>query len=695
MRWPAITGNRNDMPVQLALTVGAYQAESVIAEAQACVNMYGERNPQDAPFPYTYYPRPGLSWWGGSAAASLQTGGIAAEGRGIYFSTTGVLFYVIGTQLIAIDDFGTSSQGSPFLVTQLQSATGKVSMTDNGSVMIAVDGTTNITVVNLLGVISATILNSTPTYGGNFCDYVDTFLVINRPGTNQFYSSDSNMTFNTATQGPIQTASLTTGGSGYGNGTFNGVNASGGSGSGATLNITVTGGVVTSATIATPGDGYKVGDILICTDLPGVSAPGPVTALALYTVGNDGFFNPGTDSNVSMELGSGTGLVASFVVNSSGFVGTPTINNGGSGFKNGDLVTGNVPGKPGYIGKQFKVPCWWTATVNTTPGSGFTMTVNSITDDDSFNSLSFASKAGFPDDVLALIAVHRELWIFGRQTTEIWADAGNPIFPFAPESGIFLQNGIVAPYSLTKSGLTPLWLGQDQNGLAVIYQGISYEAVRISTHAIEVAIQAYATLSDAQGYVIQFNGHDMYVLNFPTEDVTWAFDLVTRLWSEWSSLGSDGNQHVFLGNWGANASGQVLVQHNTLGSLMLVQPYTYNDIGSAVTRQCGFPHHKKEMRRRFYTFFTADMEVGQPVGPQSSSLGAPCNCGSVTLDWSDDGGHTWQSGMPLNMPAGSFKQLMKWNRLGYARDRVFRLTWSADVRTALNGAWSATIDAFS
>jgi hypothetical protein len=58
------------------------------------------------------------------------------------------------------------------------------------------------------------------------------------------------------------------------------------------------------------------------------------------------------------------------------------------------------------------------------------------------------------------------------------------------------------------------------------------------------------------------------------------------------------------------------------------------------------------------------------------------------LDWSDDRGHTYGNPVPQNMGAqGEYLTQCQWQRLGYGRDRVWRLTWNAPLRTALQGAW--------
>lgn len=62
--------------------------------------------------------------------------------------------------------------------------------------------------------------------------------------------------------GAIDALGKITGGASYTNGTYTDVALTGGSGSGATANITVSGGAVTAVTIVNKGTGYAVGDSL-------------------------------------------------------------------------------------------------------------------------------------------------------------------------------------------------------------------------------------------------------------------------------------------------------------------------------------------------------------------------------------------------------------------------------------------------
>lgn len=60
----------------------------------------------------------------------------------------------------------------------------------------------------------------------------------------------------------------------------------------------------------------------------------------------------------------------------------------------------------------------------------------------------------------------------------------------------------------------------------------------------------------------------------------------------------------------------------------------------------------------------------------------------ISLRWSDDRGHTWGNPVTQSIGAtGAYRTSLQWQRLAYARDRCFELSWSVPVRTALQGAW--------
>lgn len=115
------------------------------------------------------------------------------------------------------------------------------------------------------------------------------------PGENCFQA-------NTGTTGMVGTLGTITGGSGGTAGTYGGVALTGGSGTGATANITVAGGAVTAVSILNPGTAYVVGDVLSAASgnigsVSGFSVPvNSVTINSSLAGGKVYFYTPNTST---------------------------------------------------------------------------------------------------------------------------------------------------------------------------------------------------------------------------------------------------------------------------------------------------------------------------------------------------------------------------------------------------------------
>ena len=158
--------------------------------------------------------------------------------------------------------------------------------------------------------------------------------------------------------------------------------------------------------------------------------------------------------------------------------------------------------------------------------------VTSLLDGTSVDPLDFASAEGYPDNVISLIVDHREIFLFGTTSVEVWYDAGTPDFPLARIQGAFMEVGCEAAYSVAKLDNSVFWLGSDARGRGIVYRANGYTPARISTNAVEYAIQGYGNISDAIAYTYQQDGHPFYVLIFPSAEATWVYDVSTTLWHE-------------------------------------------------------------------------------------------------------------------------------------------------------------------
>jgi hypothetical protein len=566
----------------IPLLGGAYQAKSLIANAQRCINLYPEITPEkdQPPVPVAHYPTPGLDL--------LISGPSANAVRCTYRASNGDLYRVVGNTVYYVrpdwQDVALGIIGGIGVTTP-------ISMADNGLVIVIVDGSPHGYAIEMdtraYGKISDPNF-----YGATRADYLDTFLLFNRPNTSQWYISMSNCTYSmlTGVVGSIVSGSITSGGSLYTDGTYTGVSLTGGSGTGAVATVTVSASEVSTVEITTPGANYLVGDILSAT--------------------------------------------------------AASIGGTGSGF---------------------------TFAIDTTGGNAF-------------DSLDIAAKTGYPDNIVSLVVVHREIWLIGTLTTEIWANSGAADFTFQPIPGAFVQHGSVAPYSVAAQDLSAYWLAEDEQGQAIVLAGSLYRALRISTHAIEQEISSYQNISDAIGFIYQQQGHTFYLLVFPSANRTWVYDMATELWHERAWTDDQGNLNRHRANCVANAYGKIVVGDWENGNLYAFNTDTYTDNGDPISRIRSFPHLVKGFNRLYYNSFIADMQVGFDDGTIDGST--PSDPPVVSLRFSSDRGASYGNKMEQSMgAAGQYLTSMQWNRIGMARDAVFELSWSAPAPTALQGAW--------
>ncbi len=294
-----------------------------------------------------------------------------------------------------------------------------------------------------------------------------------------------------------------------------------------------------------------------------------------------------------------------------------------------------------------------------------------------FNPLYFANKSGNTDYLVAAVSTHREVWLIGERTTEIWTDTGAADFPFEAMPGAFIEHGCAAKFSIAKADGSIYWVSQDLQGQAVILRGSGYQVSRVSTFAIEYDISG-GVVSDAFGYTYQQQGHLFYVLTLPTQDKTFVFDVSAGEWHQRGTVDSLSVVHRHRSNCCATVRGQTIVGDYATGALYVMDPAVYTDAGAPITRIRSFPHMQGDGRRVVHRQFVADMETGTSTGD------APL----LTLRWSDDRGATYGNPVSQSMGvAGQALTQVQWRNLGMCRDRVYEVSWSSPYPTAFNGAF--------
>lgn len=163
---------------RVLLSGGAYKAAGLIAAAQRSVNLYAEKNPDEAQpgAPVTHYPRPGLT--------PLGTPSSPGAGRCLYTATNGDLYAVVNQDVYYIDpDWAFHLLGQLF--TPL---TTPVSMADNGTDIVVVDGSSSGNDINMAARMM-NIIGDANFMGATRVDFLDGFLILNEPNSPNWYST--------------------------------------------------------------------------------------------------------------------------------------------------------------------------------------------------------------------------------------------------------------------------------------------------------------------------------------------------------------------------------------------------------------------------------------------------------------------------------------------------------------------------
>ena len=312
--------------------------------------------------------------------------------------------------------------------------------------------------------------------------------------------------------------------------------------------------------------------------------------------------------------------------------------------------------------------------------------VTALLDGLSVDPLDFASAEGSPDGLVGIIVDHREAWLFGTDSVEVWYDAGLPDFPLTRIQGAFNEIGCVAAFSIAKLDNGLFWLGTDARGQGIVYRANGYTGQRISTHAIEYAIAQYGNISDAIAYTYQQEGHAFYVLTFPSGNATWVYDVSTQAWHE--RAGWDNGVFVrHRSNCQCNFGGNIIVGDYENGNIYQFSLDIYADNGGIqkwLRSWRALPTGQNNLKRTAHHSLQLNCESG--VGLNDGQGSDP----QAMLRWSDDGGHTWSNEHWAGMGGiGQYSKRVFWRRLGMTlklRDRVYEVSGTDPVKIAIMGA---------
>lgn len=213
--------------------------------------------------------------------------------------------------------------------------------------------------------------------------------------------------------------------------------------------------------------------------------------------------------------------------------------------------------------------------------------ISNLNDGMSWDLLDFGSAEADPDIIVAPIVHNNQLFITGSETTEGFQDIGGSGFPFQ-RSNVFLDKGCYAPFSLISTNQRYFMIGGGSNERAAIWTFSGGQYSRISTNAIDEALNDYTDAELEATFAMSWAHRGQYFVSFTFPDRTFVFNTSTGIWHEQKSgiLNSYGDPQQT--RWRVNslvtAYGYTFVGDSRDGRVGILDIAEYQEYGENIIR---------------------------------------------------------------------------------------------------------------
>jgi hypothetical protein len=203
-------------------------------------------------------------------------------------------------------------------------------------------------------------------------------------------------------------------------------------------------------------------------------------------------------------------------------------------------------------------------------------------------------------------------------TTEVFYDAGNPTgSPLGPVQGARIPYGCASADSVREIDDMLIWASMTRQGEPNVVVLDKLVAKEVATPAVSKLLKN-ADFTTVYSWTLKMSGHKFYVLTIKNTNITIAYDLTDKMWSQWTD--PSGN-YLPIVDATVNASNQHLVQHETNGILYRMDMSFTNDGGTVFPVDLYTPNFDGGSRKRKHMkmmYFIADQTPGSILKVRSS-----------------------------------------------------------------------------
>ncbi|WP_372857617.1 packaged DNA stabilization protein [Pseudoalteromonas sp.] len=293
-----------------------------------------------------------------------------------------------------------------------------------------------------------------------------------------------------------------------------------------------------------------------------------------------------------------------------------------------------------------------------------------------WSALDFGSAESDPDKINSLYVHNNKLYLGGTETTEEHQNIGAGGFPFQ-RTGFFLDKGVFAPFSMISSNNTFMWIGGGTNESPAIWALSGNSAQKVSTTAIDSALQDYSQEEIEQAFAYSYAQNGAYFVGFSLPTRTFEYNVITGRWNERKSqiINSKGLTETI--RWRVNsivtAYNRVLCGDSQDGRIGSVEVDTYTEYNNEIIRTVSTQPFSDLGNAITVTQLEATFESGvgdlSTVNPQ------------IRLSTSPDG-RSYNNELSRSIgKIGEYFKRSIWNKLGrFPRFAVFKFVMSDPVK---------------
>jgi len=298
----------------------------------------------------------------------------------------------------------------------------------------------------------------------------------------------------------------------------------------------------------------------------------------------------------------------------------------------------------------------------------------------SWDSMNFASITTKPDIIVAMAVLNRRLFIFGKEITETWYNAGRPTVAVARDNNLILPYGCACADSVEVDYGLMFFMAAQSGGPNQIMMTDGTEPRKVSNPNMENEISNYIKPSDASANLCKFEGQLFYILSFTTDQHTWVYNFNTGGddWAEAEQL--PGTRHIMQAH--IYFKNKHYIGSYLDGNIYELSDKYYDNDGTTFRRQRVTPR-LYDPRYRKITIDRLEVDClkgnGSAFGEDEEPL--------LFLYVSTDGGITFKACLSETTgEIGKYSRRVIFRTLGSAYDFVFKFEYFNRTEFALIGA---------